>query len=361
MNHYKIQQMNLSDYGVNKRLAKQSKRNFFLSIDQLIDWAPIEKELNKISKRGQNARGQKAYPPLVLFKMQLVSLWYQLSDEATEDTVSDSASASRFCGLSLEDDVPDSTTLSRFRTELTEKKAYDRLLRKINNQLQQKGMKVDGCVKVDATITQSPFIPKAPKTFEVVEDRQEDQRSEDQEQKETQYHQALEVQQPGADHQARWTKKSGQYHYGYKAQIATNSQGLVLAVHSTPANQHDSKGLKPLLEKLPKHHRKKIYADKGYRSQENEDTIKNLGSRSRVMYKAYKNKPLTPRQTLVNKLISKTRWVVERTFGSIKRWFGAASTRLKGLDKVHGFHVLGAMAYNLKRAVKFPVAGSSVS
>ncbi|WP_081583278.1 transposase [Bergeyella zoohelcum] len=33
--------------------------------------------------------------------------------------------------------------------------------------------------------------------------------------------------------------------------------------------------------------------------------------------------------------MSKTRWVVERTFGSQKRWFGVGQTRLKGLDKVH--------------------------
>ncbi|XOD68245.1 MAG: transposase [Flavobacteriales bacterium Tduv] len=26
---------------------------------------------------------------------------------------------------------------------------------------------------------------------------------------------------------------------------------------------------------------------------------------------------------LFNKLVSKTRWVVERTFGNIKRWFGS--------------------------------------
>ncbi|XOD67021.1 MAG: transposase [Flavobacteriales bacterium Tduv] len=33
--------------------------------------------------------------------------------------------------------------------------------------------------------------------------------------------------------------------------------------------------------------------------------------------------------------MSKTRWVVERTFGSIKRWFGSVKARYKGLARVH--------------------------
>ncbi len=44
-----------------------------------------------------------------------------------------------FLGLSLEDSVPDHSTLSRFRSELAVKRAYDRLLRKINKQLEQRG------------------------------------------------------------------------------------------------------------------------------------------------------------------------------------------------------------------------------
>ena len=48
------------------------------------------------------------------------------------------------------------------------------------------------------------------------------------------------------------------------------------------------------------------------------------------MHKGYRNRPLTDWQKTYNKAISKTRWVVERTFGSLKRWFGSGITRLKG-------------------------------
>ena len=51
-----------------------------------------------------------------------------------------------------------------------------------------------------------------------------------------------------------------------------------------------------------------------------------------------------------NRAISKTRWVVERTFGGMVRWFRADVTRFKGRQKVHTQHVLEAIAYNLKRS-----------
>ncbi|XOD68193.1 MAG: transposase [Flavobacteriales bacterium Tduv] len=44
---------------------------------------------------------------------------------------------------------------------------------------------------------------------------------------------------------------------------------------------------------------------------------------------------------LFNKLVSKTLWVVERTFGSIKRWFGSGKARYKGLVRVYAQHLMG--------------------
>ncbi|WP_115644048.1 transposase [Bergeyella zoohelcum] len=43
----------------------------------------------------------------------------------------------KFCGMQLEDSVPSYSVLSRFRTELTEKKAFDLLLSEINHQLEK--------------------------------------------------------------------------------------------------------------------------------------------------------------------------------------------------------------------------------
>ncbi|MBP6368046.1 MAG: transposase [Nitrosomonas sp.] len=51
-------------------------------------------------------------------------------------------------------------------------------------------------------------------------------------------------------------------------------------------------------------------------------------------------------------LITKARYVVERTFGSQVRWFNGKIVRYRGLTKAHAWHSLLAMAYNLKRLSK---------
>jgi|YNPMSStandDraft_1061717.scaffolds.fasta_scaffold00021_5 IS5 family transposase len=69
------------------------------------------------------------------------------------------------------------------------------------------------------------------------------------------------------------------------------------------------------------------------------------------MFKCYRNRSLTHWQQVFNKIISRYRYVVERTFSSIKRWFNGFVARYKGMVKVHAQHVLQAIPYNLKQAV----------
>ncbi|WP_260391202.1 transposase [Bergeyella zoohelcum] len=57
-------------------------------------------------------------------------MWNNLSDVKVEEHVNDSLSAMKFCGMQLEDNIPSYSVLSRFRTEITEKKAFDLSFRK---------------------------------------------------------------------------------------------------------------------------------------------------------------------------------------------------------------------------------------
>jgi IS5 family transposase len=135
-------------------VEKHSQKNhFFNEIRQVIDWDEIDKELKKVYKKGMKERGAKAYSPLLLFKMQLIAIWYNLSDMQTEIMVNDSISAIKFCDLTIEDDVPGHTTLSRFRKVLIDKKVYDGLIHQVNNQLGKKNYKIiPGKAKIDARL-----------------------------------------------------------------------------------------------------------------------------------------------------------------------------------------------------------------
>jgi transposase, IS5 family len=50
--------------------------------------------------------------------MTLLQTWYNLSDYGIEEQVNDTLSFIRFCGLQLEDDVPDHSVVCRFRKAL---------------------------------------------------------------------------------------------------------------------------------------------------------------------------------------------------------------------------------------------------
>jgi IS5 family transposase len=125
----------------------------------------------------------------------------------------------------------------------------------------------------------------------------------------------------------------------------------VRAVHTTTANEHDSKGFKPLMKKVPKSKLKKgTFADKGYKVPANDEYLEENKIKNRIQHKAYRNRHLTDWQVKFNKLISQDRYKVERTFGGMKRWFGAGIARYVGIEKTHTQHVMEAIAYNLYRS-----------
>ena len=235
--------MSFSEYDVTRRTRKG---NFLKQIDQLIDWNLIEEAIAVYYAPVSDAAGRPVYSGLLLFKMLLVGIWNGgLSDESVEDMANSNLHVMRFLGLSLEDDVPDHSVLSRFRTRLTAAHAWDGLLSRVNEQIQMHDIMVRKGCHVDASITQSPRKPKTRPAYEVVSDREE----RDGEADAQTAMQVIEVTQPGVDSEARWVRKGGKPVFGYKQHTVVDDNGLVLAIATTAANCHDSKPLLDLLDK----------------------------------------------------------------------------------------------------------------
>lgn len=338
--------LSFADYCVTRRTRKG---NFLNQIDQLIDWAPIKQTIEKHYARVSDAAGRPAYPGLLLFKMLLVGIWHGgLSDESVEDMANANLHVMKFLGLDMEDEVPDHSVLSRFRTRLTTAKAWDGLLDEVNRQIQAHQVTVTKGYHLDASITPSPRKPKTKPAYEVVNDREErdDEGDAQAEMK------VIEASQAGVDTEARWTKKGGKAVFGYKQHTVVDDNGLVIAVETTAANQHDSKPMLSLLDKAGIEPNSRIHADKAYSSQKHREALKERGLKNAIQNKATKNKQLTDRHLQRNRLISRFRYVVERTFGSQVRWFNSKNLRYRGLAKAHAWHTLQAIAYNLKRLPK---------
>jgi transposase, IS5 family len=343
----KEQKLGFADFMVEKRKIKQ---DFFNQVNLLVDWRLVSNIINKYYQKGESATGRASYDGLVLFKMALLQTWYGLNDYEVEDRVNDSISFSRFVGISLDDSVPDHSVLSRFRTELTEKGAYEKIFKALNKQLDKHKILVKTGAIIDASIIDSPLKPKGTVTYEIENDRAEEERSDQQKELETKEQTLLKVEKTGVDTDARWIKKAGKLRYGYKKHYVTDQEGLVLGVLTTAANVNEISNLEEVLDTadLPKGIH--LNGDKGYASAKNEEILKKKNIKSRILSKAKKGKPLTEREKLRNKLIGKTRFKVERTFGSIKRWFNSTHARYKGITKMHTQNLMEAIAYNLYRS-----------
>ena len=326
--------------------------SFLDDVDQLLNWSRIENKLKKKLRRSEeNCAGAKAYPALCMFKVLLLQSWYGLSDLDMEMALYDRYSFCRFVGITMDDDVPDHTTICRFRNILAEKKCLQKLLDEVNQQLSAKGKLVrSGCV-VDATIISSSSHPHKQVDIETVAiDREEEDT--DTCRVSVSY---------SKDIEAGWTRKGSHYYYGYKGHMAVDSvNGFVLNGHVTPANYSDTKELKRLVSSACLPERARVYADKGFCSQANRDELRVQKLKNGIMDKATRGHPLSERQKQRNRLISSVRGIVERGFGTLKRCYGQHRAKYLGVLKVESAFLLAALAFNLKKAISLPVKKKAI-
>jgi len=327
-------------------LANRQRATFLDGVAAMIKWKRVEKLLAHGLGRTSEARaGAKAYPAIQMFKILLLQQWYGLSDQETEAAMLDRISFFRFAGLSLEESVPDHTTICRYRNTLIERKLLHPLLDEVNTQMEKQGKLVKKGVAVDASIISSAARPRKQVDVETtVCDREESESAPAVQSKVSVSY--------SHDSDAAWTKKGKEFHYGYKAHTSVDADtGLILAAHVTPANHSDTGELQALVKgsRLPA--KSRVYADKGYTSANNRQLLKQHKCKDGIMSKAYRNKPLTGRERKRNKLISKRRYIVERVFGTLKEHYDMARASYLGTLKVQGEFLLSSLAYNLKRAL----------
>jgi len=160
-----------SDIAVTSRLAKVN--SFLKELDSIIDFEKLRPILNKNGVAKSNVAGAPSYDNVLMFKVLLLQKYYNLSDQATEDALYVNLLYIRFVGLSLEDSVPDESTICRFRNSLLKNRLYDKLFDSVNKQLESKNLiaKTGKSVLVDASLIKSDNTQIKNKTKE---QRQED-------------------------------------------------------------------------------------------------------------------------------------------------------------------------------------------
>ncbi|KAF3978683.1 MAG: IS5 family transposase [Methylococcales symbiont of Iophon sp. n. MRB-2018] len=293
--------------------------------EALLEWSEIETLLTSIY---DSNTGRPSYPLLTLFRSLLLGVWYQLSDVQLAQCLYRDLLFRKFCRLEFGGDVPEASTIGRFRTQLVEHDLWDRLLGEINRQLEVKNiiMKEGRINIIDATPIEA-VQSGAGKGKDGKPTKDPD----------AGWH---------VKNDSRGNKKST---YGFSVHTGVDEDGFIHRQSVTPGNVHDSQERDTLLLG----DESALYADAAYSSQRTRDKLAKYGIDDQVQRKGYRGKPLSEEEQTRNKVIAVTRAGGERPFATYKRHYGLGRTRFMGLAKNATVYGLAAMAANIRKGAKF--------
>ena len=196
-----------------------------------------------------------------MFKALLLQAWYGLSDAELEFRLGDSLALGRFVGLSLEDEVPDHTTLCRFRNRLVRDRLLERLFAELDDQLEGAGLVLKQETMLDAALIET---------------------------------QAAGRRGPGearVDPDAAYARRSGKpgSTHGYKAHVGVDQgSGLIRSILTTPVNDTVP------ADALIRGDEKAVLGDAAYHTHARQAVLKAQGVKPRLMRRPNKHHPTVP-------------------------------------------------------------------
>lgn len=294
-----------------KKLSRSSKLE---EIKNVIEW----NNFLSLFPEKETLRGRPSYEKIIMVKLLFLQGWYGISDEELEFQVNDRMSFRNF--LDFPENIPDYSTVWRFREYLADKDTIDKLWAELQRQISEKNIQVK-----EGHIQDASFVIAEPgkKNGNALRGRKaETSRSKD----------------------GTWTKKGKRSYFGFKRHIKVRRGSKIIEeVAVTTAKTFDGAidFAKP---------NEIIYRDRGY-------TGVNTKAKGNGTMKRGK---LDIRQKLRNKRIMKKRAEGEHPIATIERCLKGGKTRLTTIYRVFIQQVFVCFAYNLSR-LRFLLKADSFS
>lgn len=307
----------LIDFALKKKYEKVKKlRSNLEEIKALIDWNSIAQSI----PFHENNMGRPPYEKVLMIKILFLQSCYSISDEELEFQINDRLSFQQF--LDFPKNIPDYSTIWRFREELTELDYIDRIWENIKSQIENKGIQIK-----KGKIQDASFIEADPgKKNSGMSGRGREAKT-------------------SRSRDGSWTKKGKKSVFGFKSHLKVDeATKLITEVGVTTAKTFDGHVDLADLNDI-------VYRDKAY-----------TGSKTRAKGNgSMKRGNLTAHEHLRNKRIAKKRCRGEHPFGTMHRSFKAGRTKLTTIARVFVQQVFVCIAYNfhrLKFLLKRPSASS---
>lgn len=313
-----MKQLSFSDLEYEQKKRTTNREKFLNAMDSIVPWEHWVSVIEPYYSKG--IRGRKPKDPELMLRMYMLQIWFNLSDEGTEDAIYDSHAMKHFLGIDFsEEQVPDSTTLLRFRHLLEEHNLNKILFNDIKERLDKAGLIMHGGTVVDATIISAPSSTK-----NLTKSRDEEMHS---------------------------TKKGNQWRFGMKVHSGVDAgSGYVHTITATAANVHDINETHNLIREDDS----VVYGDSGYIGVEKREEIRQDDHLSQVDYRINR-RPSQNRiastytgenyDKTIERQKSSVRSKVEHPFLIVKKLFGYSKVVYKGIAKnLNRFYMLFASA-----------------
>ena len=319
-----------------------------------MDFELFQPELEAALARSDRSRGGRPpYDAVLMFKVLVLQTLYTLSDDQTEYQLRDRLSFMRFVGLALHDQVPDVKTIWLFREQLTQAGAIERLFRRFDTALKNKGLlAMDGQI-LDATVVQARPPRLGAEEKAVIHDGRTP----------AGWSPARQAQ---IDRNARWTLKRGRKRpppedgtnrhqvveiavpvFGYKNHIGIDRQhGLIRTWTVTHAAPHDGGQLAVLLD--GDNTASGVWADTAYRSAADLAALAERVMVPRLQRPKPRGKSIPARVRRGNATRGRVRAAVEHVFACQKQRLRLV-VRTVGIARARTKLGLANLAYNLLR------------
>ena len=300
-----MKQMSLGESGFERKTKRTRMREFLDEMNLVVPWAELVSLIAPHAPAPGAKGGRPPFAVETMLRIHFLQQWFNLSDPAMEEALYDMALFREFVGLDTGDDnLPDESTILRFRHLLETHNLSLQILATVNATLAAKGLLLKSGTVVDATLIAAPSSTKNSSG-----------------ERDPEMHQ---------------TKKGNQWHFGMKAHIGVDADsGLVHTVVGTSANVNDVTQAHALVHG----EETDVFADAGYQGVDKRDETQDIEVNWHVAMRPGKRKVLdksTPMGAILDQLEqakARIRAKVEHPFRVIKRQFGLVKVRFRGLAK----------------------------
>jgi IS5 family transposase len=300
-----MKQMSLGESGFERKTKRTRKREFLDEMNLVVPWTELVSLIAPHAPAPGAKGGRPPFAVETMLRIHFIQQWFNLSDPAMEEALYDMALFREFVGLDAgEDNLPDESTILRFRHLLEAHNLSLQILATVNATLAAKGLLLKSGTVVDATLIAAPSSTK-----NSLGER---------------------------DPEMHQTKKGNQWHFGMKAHIGVDADsGLVHTVVGTAANVNDVTQAHALVHG----DETDVFADAGYQGVDKQAETQGINVNWHVAMRPGKRKALD-KSTAMGAILDQLEQVkasirakVEHPFRVIKRQFGHVKVRYRGLAK----------------------------